>query len=314
MSEIESSLSQRSIDKKEIERISKLKLSADSPAGHREFDPSFTAHLFEKGISPPKFSNPRYWFIRGPLKWIIVKFTELYSLVDKKLSENRIKAFYSLLHELILIKAKNQKLEHKFNELYKHVIELRTSTRPSFFQNEYYDNNKPLEEGFSKSNLRILSLLKMEQPTLVLLPDWDHFLNLLKINNISYHAIVQNKNQFDYIHSQITNQITNIQLIQNFTDYKKYSNVILHCNASLLPAWILETLLINFSSYAEKNTVFFIRFSNSSLYCHSPFQENYQTRIELEILLSYLKDLGFKNVISHSIDRDEMNLITFTHP
>ena len=62
MREIESNLRQRSIDKSEIDRIAKLKLSSDSPAGHREFDPSLTANLFEKGIAPPKFSNPRYWF------------------------------------------------------------------------------------------------------------------------------------------------------------------------------------------------------------------------------------------------------------
>ena len=152
MREIEASLKKRSIDKNEIERIAKLKLSADSPAGHREFDPSLTANLFEKGIAPPKFTNPHLWFIRGPLKWAIVKFTEIYSLVDKKLSENRIKAFYSVLHELILLKNKHQRLENKFNELYKHVVELRTSSRSGFFQNEYYDNNRPLVESFSKSN------------------------------------------------------------------------------------------------------------------------------------------------------------------
>lgn len=50
MHEIESNLRQRSIDKSEIDRIAKLKLSSDSPAGHREFDPSLTANLFEKEL------------------------------------------------------------------------------------------------------------------------------------------------------------------------------------------------------------------------------------------------------------------------
>lgn len=314
MAEIESSLKQRSVDKKEIERITNLKLSADSPAGHREFDPSFTANLFEKGIAPPKFTNPRFWFIHGPLKWAIIKFTEIYSLVDKKLSENRIKAFYSVLHELILLKSRHRKLELKVEELYKQIVEIRTSSRPSFFQNEFYDSNKPLDDNFSKSNLRILSLLKKEQNALVLLPDWDNFLNLLRLNTISFHAVVQNKNQFDYISSKITNQITNIHLIQEFSDYKQYSSVILHCNASLLPAWILETLLQKFKSFSDKNTQFFLRFSNSSLYIHSPFQENYQTRIDLEKIVPHLRELGFVNVVSHSVDQDEMNLITFYNP
>ena len=314
MADIESSLKKRPIDKNEIERIAKLKLSADSPAGHREFDPSLTANLFEKGIAPPKFTNPRLWFIRGPLKWAIVKFTETYSLVDKKLSENRIKAFYSVLHELILLKTKNQRLEKKLDELYKQVVELRTTTRPSFFQNEYYDNNRPLEESFNKSNLRILSFLKKDKPTLVLLPDWENFLNLLKVNRISFHVLVQNKIQFDYIKTQITNEVTNTNSIQNFLDYRNYSNLILHCNACLLPAWILESLLLSWKENADSGTNCFIRFSNFSLDFHSPFQENYLTRIDLEKLLSYLKELGFKNIISHSVEKDEMELISFILP
>lgn len=311
MEEIESSLKKRLIDKKEIERIAKLKLSTDSPAGHREFDPSLTANLFEKGISPPKFTNPRLWFIRGPLKWAIVKFTEIYSLVDKKLSENRIKAFYSVLHELILLKIKHQKLESKLNELYKQIVELRTATRPSFFQNEYYDNNRPLAEKFNQSNLRILSLLKKEKSTLVLLPDWENFLNLLKLNRIHFDVVAQNKIQSDYINEQITNKVIHTNSIQTFTEYKNYSNIILHCNACLLPVWILESLLMFWKEYAESGTQCFIRFSNSSLDLHSPFQENYQTRIDLEKLLSNLKELGFKNIISHVVEKEEMELITF---
>jgi hypothetical protein len=314
MQEIESNLKQRLIDKTEIERIAKLKISADSPAGHREFDPSLTANLFEKGIAPPKFSNPRYWFIRGPLKWAIVKFTEIYSIVDKKLSENRIKAFYSVLHELILLKVKHSKLEKKVNELYNHIIELRTATRPNFFQNEFYDNNKPLEECFRKSNLHILSLLKKEKATLVLLPDWENFLNLLKVNTIQFHVIVQNKIQFDYIHSQITNRITNISSIHSYTDFKNYSNIVLHCNACLLPAWVLENILLIFKMNADSSTQFFLRFSNSAINYHSPFQENYQTRIELEKLLNYLQEAGFKNVVSHFTEKEELNLITFSIP
>jgi hypothetical protein len=198
MREIDSSLRQRSINKTDIERIAKLKLSSDSPAGHREFDPSLTANLFEKGIAPPKFTNPRYWFIKGPLKWMIVKFTEFYSLVDKKLSENRIKAFYSVLHELILLKANHRRLEQKISDLYKHVVDIR-SNYPNTFQNNFYDNNKPLSDGFQQSDLRILSLLRKDKATLVLLPDWDNFLNLLKLNQIPFQVVVQNKNQIQLL-------------------------------------------------------------------------------------------------------------------
>jgi hypothetical protein len=55
------------------------------------------ANAFEKGISPPKFTNPKLWFIRGPIKWVFVSLVNLYSFIDKKLSENRIRAFFSVL-------------------------------------------------------------------------------------------------------------------------------------------------------------------------------------------------------------------------
>ncbi len=314
MEEIESSLNERSIDKSEIERIVKLKLSSDSPAGHREFDPSLTANLFEKGIAPPKFSNPRYWFIKGPLKWSIIKFTEFYSLVDKKLSENRIKAFYSVLHELILLKAKHRRLELKVAELYAQVVELRTSHQTKLFQNNFYDNDKPLSESFNQSDLRILSLLIKDKATLVLLPDWGNFLSLLKLNRIPFRAIVQNKSQADYISEKISNEVFIVEPINKFKEYKSYSNIILHCNACRLPAWVLEEVILNLKVNASSNTHFFLRFSNFALTNYSPFQENFQTRIDLNKIHSYLKDLGFKNIILHEAGTDEMELVTFTLP
>lgn len=313
MREIESSLRQRSINKTDIERIAKLKLSSDSPAGHREFDPSLTANLFEKGIAPPKFTNPRYWFIKGPLKWMIVKFTEFYSLVDKKLSENRIKAFYSVLHELILLKANHRRLEQKISDLYKHVVDIR-SNYPNTFQNNFYDNNKPLSDGFQQSDLRILSLLKKEKATLVLLPDWDNFLNLLKLNQIPFQVVVQNKNQFQYIADQITNNLKSTESIQSFSEFKNFSNIVLHCNACLLQASVLEKMILSMKENADSGTQCFLRYTNYSINSHSPFQENLPTRIDSDKFFSYLNDLGFRNIISHTVNKDEMELITFSLP
>jgi hypothetical protein len=313
MRDIESSLRQRSIDKSEIDRITRLQLTSDSPAGHREFDPSLTANLFEKGISPPKFSNPRYWFIKGPLKWIIIKVTEFYSLVDKKLSENRIKAFYSVLHELILLKAKHQRLESKLAELYKHVVELKASSKTDF-QINFYDNYNLLSDRYSKSDTRILSFLKKEKPTLILLPDWDNFLNLLKLNRIDFHAIVSNKNQFNYIEKQITNHVSFVEEMHEFTQYENYSNIILYCNACLLPVPLLEKIVIMIMEKADSGTQCFIRFTNYSINNHSPFQENFPTQIDSEKVYSYLNNIGFRNIIFHSVSKEEMELITFSLP
>ena len=313
MREIELNLKQRSIDKNEIERISKLKLSSDSPAGYREFDPSLTANLFEKGIAPPKFTNPRYWFIKGPLKWVIIKVAEFYSLVDKKLSENRIKAFYSVLHELILLKAKHQRLESKLAELYKHVVELKASKNAEF-QINFYDNYNLLSDRYSESDTRILSILKKEKPSLILLPDWENFLNLLKLNRIDFHAIVSNKNQFNYIEKQITNHVSFVEGIYEFTQYENYSNIILYCNACLLPVPLLEKIVTLIMEKADSGTQCFIRFTNYSINNHSPFQENFPTQIDTEKVYSYLNDIGFRNIIFHSVSKEEMELISFSLP
>ena len=125
MKEIESNLSKRNINKEELNKIYRADFSPDSPGGYREFDPAYIANQFESGISPPKFQNKSLWFIRGPIKWIIVKLIELYSYVEKKLSFNRIRAFYSVVHELIVLKKRYDLLQSRFDELEKEVKELK---------------------------------------------------------------------------------------------------------------------------------------------------------------------------------------------
>lgn len=115
MEEIEAKLKKNPSTKEDIEKLTHWKLSPPSPEGYRDFDPAEIAHLFEKGITPPKFSNPKLRFVRGPLKWLLIRFAEFYSFLDKKLSENRTRAFYSVLHELILIRSENQNLKRKWS-------------------------------------------------------------------------------------------------------------------------------------------------------------------------------------------------------
>ncbi len=46
MAEIESSLKKRNLDSNEISRITKLRLTPETPEGERQFDPASTAHSF----------------------------------------------------------------------------------------------------------------------------------------------------------------------------------------------------------------------------------------------------------------------------
>ncbi len=118
MEDIESKLKSRDISKEDVERISKLRLSPFSKNSLREFDASLSANLFEKGISPPKFTNPKLWFFKGPLRWMLSKFVDFYALVDKKLSENRVRAFFQLLHEVVILKKRQDLLGQKLDEFY----------------------------------------------------------------------------------------------------------------------------------------------------------------------------------------------------
>lgn len=310
MAEIESNLKRRAIDKTEIERISKLKISAKTPAGHRPFDPSHTANLFEKGIAPPRFSNPKYWFIKGPLKWIIHKFTDFYSIVDKKLSENRIKAFYSVIYELILLRSRYEKLEKKFDELYNLVLNSEKE-KDVYANGIFFENNELLADTFSKSNTLLAEMLSSTGKILILNPDKDNFLNLLRWKKINFEVVTDSPEQFDYIKKEITQNIQLVSSIPSLKDFKNYSSIILHSNVCLLSPKFLEKIILNIRNNAEPKTQILFRFSNHAIKSFSPFRETFPTCIELENVDSYFKELGFQNIQHHNVGADEYQVISF---
>ena len=71
------------------------------------------------------FTNPIFKYIRGPIRYLLVKFIEGYSLFDKKVSENRIRAFFNVVYELVLLRKKYESLDKKFHELYKEQNDLK---------------------------------------------------------------------------------------------------------------------------------------------------------------------------------------------
>jgi hypothetical protein len=310
MREIEENIKRRNIRLEDIQKITKISLNPETPLGHRKFDPSNTAHLFEKGISPPKFTNPIFRYVKGPFRWLFVKFIESYSLFDKKISENRIKAFFSVVYELVLLRNRYEKLESKVNELTKELSDIKVLIKKTDLSNIYNPYN-PLQENLDIGEERILYLLKENEKTLLLFPDKNSFLQRLVLKNIPFHSIVYSKSLFDYFRNNITNQI---ELVEDFSKFQKYSgfkNIIFVSNACLLPGYLIENIIYNIHKYSDPGTKVLFRFYNSSLKFYSPFQENYQTRISVELLNHFLKEEGFKNIVQHSVEDGELNLITF---
>lgn len=313
MEEIESRIKLRKIDLEELERISKLKIQPSS-GGARSFDPAFTANLFQKGVSTPSFSNPAYWFVRGPIKWFITKFVFLYSLFDKKISDNRIRAFYNVVHELIELRAKCNRLEKKLEEVTKDYIELRSSLGKNQYDVLTYDHGRIYQEFISKSNKRILDLLNENNKLLLLFAEPDSIIYLLEHRRISFQLFTDNPDTFQFIKKNYTANILYIQDYREFKEYALYDTIVLYGNACKLPGWLLQKLILNLWTFTKPGTRIFFRFSNSAITFHSPFQEVYLTRVSPELLIHFLKDFGFKNIVHHVVDEDEFELFTFVKP
>jgi hypothetical protein len=310
MEEIESRLRKKNVSADEITRLSHLDSTPISPAGNREFDPANTAYLFDKGISAPKFTNPSLWFVRGPLKWIFKKIVEIYSLLDKKLSENRIKAFYSVVHELILQKAKTKELEKKFEELYSDYSALKAELGKNRFE-FILENEKPFILKPSSLYKKIISRLHEKQETLVIEPIDSHLLQKLKTGGYEISLLVFHESAYHSFKKNVTDSITLISEIDDFTGWSKTKNIIFGKNICLYPAYYLENLLYILQNRTIAGSKIVIYYCNHSVKEYSPFQEIYLTRISREKLLNRLKELGFKNIVSEEIAADNYTIFSF---
>ena len=311
MSEIESNLRRRNIDPADIEKIARIKLTPEVPISKREFDPSETAHNFEKGISPPGFTNPIFKYIRGPLRYLLIKFIEAYSLFDKKVSENRIRAFFSVVYELVVLRKKYETLERKFFEFYREHNDLKSIVLGKRDDNSYFNPFNPLDDTISKSNDRIINLINSGENTLILLPEYDTLLQKLQLKQVPFNAILRHAKDYDYFKKNISSKVELIERLENFQNFSGYKNIILSVNACKLPGWLLEKFIFSLIRLSDTDSRIFFRYSNSSLTYHSPFQENYQTRISNELFFHFLKETGFKNIVRHTVDDGELSLITF---
>ncbi len=294
----------KSITKEEIDRIQNLDLSADFSELKKEFDPSFIASQFEKGISPPKFTNPKLWFIKGPLKSLITKFVEFYAIIDKKLSENRIKAFYSVLFELIKSKKRISRLENKLDEIYLELNELKKNK--VFSESSFYDFQKPYQTDFSKSLTSRIERISKDKKVLLIYPKLNEELNYFQIKEFDFTILTN-------YHLEIFHKATNKVLqndILNFPDYKDFDFFYSSYNLCFEESEILFSFFHLLFEKTNSSSEFLLSYKNHISSLNSPFEKYSISKIVDEKLKSFLQDIGFKN-INIQIELDETRILSF---
>lgn len=309
MDTIESRLKERNISKDDIERISKIRFSPFSKRSHRDFDPSYTANLFEKGISTPKFTNPRLWFIRGPIHWLLKKGVSFYSLVDKKLSENRVRAFFQVLHELVLIKKNQEILSQKLDEFYKEYSEERYKASLGMNPTTLYSPlslRVDFESGVPPESDEILNLLRDVQPICIYYPSSLSFLEYCNSQNIKYRVVTPFEEDVTLIRRTIT------EFVSTQDKISPNPSVLFHANACLFSATFWEGILRSWRGL-EQETRFILRFKEGTQSSLSPFRDNLPLFIETSDLGDYLRSIGYKNVHIHEKNQWGWIHISFTH-
>jgi len=296
MKDIKSKLKSRNISKEDVERISTLRLSPFSKSNSREFDASHAANLFEKGISAPKFTNPKLWFLRGPLKWFITQFINFYALVDKKLSENRVRAFFQVLQEIVILKKKQDLLGQKLEEFYQEYAENKYFALQGSSKGFLYSPlsiRVDFESGAPPESEELIELVKDAQPVLIYYPSSLGFLELCNSIHLKYRVFTPFENDVNLIRRTLTEFVSTQEKIS------PNSCLLFHANASLFSSSFWEGILRQWRML-EQETRFIIRYretSNSSL---SPFHDNLPLQIDIHTLPDYLRSLGFKNIFVHS--------------
>jgi len=281
----------------EWERIKKMQFQPESPEGYRKFDPANTAFLFEKGISTPKFTNPKLWFIKGPIKFLFTRFIEFYSLVDKKLSENRIKAFFSVLHELIRLSKRIQNLESKLESYYSKYL-LRSEINQDFNQIDFGWSTFQYFDQAGQLNFWESAIvdLKKQNDICILFPSWGYLLKELTIAGVKFQAYSNIDSEISFIKSKISSNIEKIKSLFPFSNYlKENSNVVIFIPLNRFPSFLLEKIFAELSLSMKSGNHLYFSIQNETASGVSPFQDIDVTKINVNILPSYLKSQGFES-------------------
>jgi len=291
--EIESKIPRNPKESIDLNELTKLSYKPESPAGFRKFDPAGTAHLFEKGISAPKFTNPKLWFIKGPIKYVILRIISVYSLVDKKLSENRIRAFFSVLHELVRLGKRMNQLEKRFDGFYRdHLLQSKTKDIGLGFgwaTSEYF-----VDSGLDEDWSNVIQDLKESKSISVLFPEWGELLKQCSIHKYKFQSFSHSELQTELIRKRVTANIQKIESTFPLNGYlPKESDVIINKPLGTFPALFLEKLFSELSSNMSNGFHLYFMIHEKKLSQNSPFIESQLCTINLKELSDYMNRLGF---------------------
>lgn len=311
LADLEKKLSLRNISKEELSRIQNLDLTSDVSSFNRQFDPAYIANQFEEGISIPKFTNPKYSFIKGPLKTIITKLIQFYSLLDKKLSENRIRAFYLVLHELIRSRKKIQRLEKKLFELSNILNQIQVKQTVSKNTFEFSDYYKLFQEDLEFDFTPIHSALHNSKKILLIEPIHAQLPKeiLSKGQELSILTSLLEKKESLL---KFTNSIFVQENIIEFKNYSEFDAIIYSGNICSLRPEFIHLLFLNFQKNSNTHTKFLISFSNQANSEILPFSLNSISKIDSEKFRIYLNELSFLNI--KFLEMKPLEYVFFTKP
>ncbi|MDF3822180.1 hypothetical protein P3G55_19905 [Leptospira sp. 96542] len=291
--------------------LTKLSYKPESPEGFRKFDPAGTAHLFEKGITSPKFTNPKLWFIKGPIRYLVSRLISVYSLVDKKLSENRIRAFFSVLHELIRLGRRLENLEGRFDGFYKEYL-LKKLPDENIGGFGWANGSYFTDAGIDPSWNTAIEDLKHSQSVTVLFPRWGEILKQLSFLHIKFLAITTDPNEKDFIEKKIS---PSVQFQNSIFPIKQIvadgSDVLVYIPLNQFPSYFIEKLFVELStSVSPKNSIYFSILTKPKSNI-KPFSDVQVSEIDINSLPTYLERLGFTNERNLS-DLSETKIFKYT--
>ncbi len=173
----------------EIQRVQDLDFSPDNKDRMSGFNPSRTTNLFEGQVSPPDFSSSKYKYLPRVFRRLASRIFPVFAVLYDKLSEKKIQAFYDVVHELMAINHRYNKLHQEFQELLKENIKLQTLMTEAVEDNQGkltdssgYINIMSLPEALIACNERSVNhLLPLSHGNILVVDDnWGEFASLLK--------------------------------------------------------------------------------------------------------------------------------------
>ncbi len=110
----------------EAARVASLSFTP-SPSRGGAFDPVDTGELFERPVDSPDFQSAKYRFVKGPLRWVARFLFKWASALFDKLSENKVQAFYHVVHETIALNHRLGRLSEEIQSLVEENLRLRAA-------------------------------------------------------------------------------------------------------------------------------------------------------------------------------------------